>query len=510
MASLWGAFVNYENQNNVHEENERLTLNLQAAINESALNLERAIAKEMAFENLKQKVEKLKEKFNFHSISHLDETYVKPENDGMETESETVDSEPNSDIPHAKIHPEEIYKEMETFFGDIDTSGEGVMLSGKEEGEEGGVPHSDQHNVMMERRAELNRDLADLNGRLENAEAYRKQLMQSSESWDSIKLKYEDNIKNLEMNIEKLQEEKGQLHKELHNKTNSAASKIAETRRQKLQQLEAQIGDMRSKIKEQSKMLKMKQQKEEQVCKLSQEIQLMKQQRVKMYKQLKEDNANFQKWRQAKNKEVMQLKAKERKHQAEMAKMERQSERQQTVLRRKAEEAAAANRRLKEALGRQKQAHDERNRKQETNEASGIGNRVRKLLSHDLDVAVSVEEVKRHKQRFLVDRKELTQHLQELRSQLDEALGPGASKRRTLNDSSSKDVESKEVEELRLEIKRYESDIELRTAQISDLQQKLLDVDQDEKTKTRFNSLHTMTEAKCGLRFLLNQAVEAK
>lgn len=118
----------------------------------------------------------------------------------------------------------------------------------------------------------------------------------------------------------------------------------------------------------------------------------------------------------------------ERKHQAEMAKMERQSERQQTVLRRKAEEAAAANRRLKEALGRQKQAHDERNRKQETNEASGIGNRVRKLLSHDLDVAVSVEEVKRHKQRFLVDRKELTQHLQELRSQLDEALGPGASK----------------------------------------------------------------------------------
>jgi kinesin family protein 4/21/27 len=50
--------------------------------------------------------------------------------------------------------------------------------------------------------------------------------------------------------------------------------RIAETRRQRLQQLEAQISDMKMKIKEQSKMLKMKQQKEEQVSKLSQEIQV--------------------------------------------------------------------------------------------------------------------------------------------------------------------------------------------------------------------------------------------
>lgn len=58
-----------------------------------------------------------------------------------------------------------------------------------------GNGHNDTLSVesqaMMQRRAELNRDLADLNGRLENAEAYRKQLMQNSESWDSIKQKYE-------------------------------------------------------------------------------------------------------------------------------------------------------------------------------------------------------------------------------------------------------------------------------------------------------------------------------
>ena len=51
--------------------------------------------------------------------------------------------------------------------------------------------HTAESHAMMERREDLNRDLADLNGRLEDAEAYRKQLMQSTDSWDTIKVKYE-------------------------------------------------------------------------------------------------------------------------------------------------------------------------------------------------------------------------------------------------------------------------------------------------------------------------------
>jgi hypothetical protein len=46
-------------------------------------------------------------------------------------------------------------------------------------------------------------------------------------------------------------------------------------------------------------------------------------------------------------------------------------------LRRKAEEAAAANNKLKEVLLRQKSVADERMKKQETADLSGIGARVR-------------------------------------------------------------------------------------------------------------------------------------
>ncbi len=50
----------------------------------------------------------------------------------------------------------------------------------------------------------------------------------------------------------------------------------------------------------------------------------------------------------------------DRRRQVEFVKMERQHERQQAVLRRKAEHAAAANKRLKEALAKQQSAADER------------------------------------------------------------------------------------------------------------------------------------------------------
>ena len=62
--------------------------------------------------------------------------------------------------------------------------------------------------------------------------------------------------------------------------------------------------------------------------------------------------------------------AQERRQQVEYMKMERKNVQQQAVLKRKGEEAAAANRRLKEALMKQKQVLADRNVKQERHDAS--------------------------------------------------------------------------------------------------------------------------------------------
>ena len=58
----------------------------------------------------------------------------------------------------------------------------------------------------------------------------------------------------------------------------------------------------------------------------------MKQQRVKLMKQLKADGEEFRRFRQQKDKEVIQLKAKERKRIVEIKKLKGQYDMQHAVL----------------------------------------------------------------------------------------------------------------------------------------------------------------------------------
>merc|ERR1712226_423268 len=121
----------------------------------------------------------------------------------------------------------------------------------------------------------------------------------------------------MESAITKMTQEKEEMHVALQNvKSTSATSKVSEQRRKRLQELEGQINQLRKKVVEQSKLLKMKEQTEKQLQKCNTDIKQMKQQKVKLMKQMKEDGDAFRRFKQAKDKEVTQLKAKDRKREA--------------------------------------------------------------------------------------------------------------------------------------------------------------------------------------------------
>ncbi|KAK3592334.1 hypothetical protein CHS0354_022579 [Potamilus streckersoni] len=190
-----------------------------------------------------------------------------------------------------------------------------------------------------------------------------------------------ESIKELEMAVGSLQKEKDGLQQALEDaKQNLNATKVSEQRRKRLQELELQITDLRKKMVEQSKMLKMKDQTDKQVTNLNQEIQSLKQHRVRLMKQMKEESDAFRKLKQEKDKEVMQLQQKDRKRQVEISKLQRENQKTQNILKLKSEEAAAANRRLKEALAKQKCVQEERSKKFEKADNTNIGNRVRKAV----------------------------------------------------------------------------------------------------------------------------------
>ncbi len=70
----------------------------------------------------------------------------------------------------------------------------------------------------------------------------------------------------------------------------------------------------------------------------------------------------------------------DRKRQVEFLKMERQHERQQVVLRRKAEQAAAANKRLKDALTKQQTAAEDRAKAQERQAGGTMAERMKVII----------------------------------------------------------------------------------------------------------------------------------
>ncbi|XP_064607442.1 chromosome-associated kinesin KIF4A-like [Liolophura sinensis] len=491
-----------EKNKKLMEENNKLSKELQNSVDQSTRMCERVIALEASRDKLKSRIQELKQH------SGLD----------LEVLSSSIDGTSN---PEARQQLDKIKTLTDNLKSveDVDTP------------DSGDVPNTPQSNAISTqyalRQAMLGRELQELNRLLEKKQELAKQMSNNEDKMESMRMQYENTTKSLENEIANLQKEKDELHELLENaKTNSTAHKVSEQRRKRLQELEQQMSGLKKKLTEQGKIVKLKSQSDKQVTKLNLDIQGLKQQRVKLMKQMKEDAEHFRKWKQQKDKEVLQLMQKDRKRQCEIAKLQHVNERQQTVLKRKAEEAAAANRRLKEAIAKHKDVMNERSKKLEKYDNSNIGNRVRQWLNHELEVRVSVREAKYHLDSLLKDRKTLTGQLRHLEEMLDE--GPTKKRCQSLchhqphgpntyvqnrmawtgkGDSFEKSLE---IEDIQKHIETLKQEIGLRNAQITDLQDKIVDAEHERKEKDTYSNIHTMVEAKCAMKFLLEQAVGAR
>lgn len=80
-------------------------------------------------------------------------------------------------------------------------------------------------------------------------------------------------------------------------------------------------------------------------------------------------------------------------------------------------QAAAANKRLKDAMERHKAHSKKKPEPQGVHRLEGMGKRIKTLLERELDVLVGVNEAKRHLASLLADRKTISQELLELKEQ---------------------------------------------------------------------------------------------
>ncbi|NWS45258.1 KIF4 protein, partial [Probosciger aterrimus] len=490
-----------ERNQSLMEENQKLSQGLSEAAGQTAQMLERIILTEQENEKMNAKLEQLQQ----HDVCKLD----------LQKLVENVEDEELKESVEVIRNLQQVLAQLQSENAARAEAAAEVANSGQDATAEAGMGHNTkrssddfttQHAL---RQTQMSKELLELDKVLALKEALAKKMTQTDSQLEPIQSQYQTNIKDLEFEVSSLQKEKEDLILALHMaKKDVNQAKLSERRRKRLQELEGQINELKKKLNEQSKLLKLKESTERTVSKLNQEIREMKNQRVQLMRQMKEDAEKFRQWKQQKDKEVIQLKELDRKRQYELLKLERDFQKQANVVRRKTEEAAAANKRLKDALQKQREVADKRKESQNRG-MEGVAARVKSWLANEVEVLVSTEEARWHLADLLEDRKILAQEILQLKTKKETGENaPLKLRRRTY---SIADLRASEADlSIAKQIESLETEMELRSAQIADLQQKLLDADNGDRAKQRWDSIATILEAKCALKYLLGELVSSK
>ena len=224
----------------------------------------------------------------------------------------------------------------------------------------------------------------------------------------------------------------------------------------------------------------------------------MKAQKVKLVRQMREENEKFRSWRQQKEREVARLKDRDRKRLGEIQKMEVLHAKQQSVLRRKMEEANAVSKRLKEALClRSTKPTKSSNSSTPSDNEQRIKGRNCILLCTleslliifftlivgwlvgELDLVVKTKEAELALESLIEARRTLAARQSKLEAKLKDP-----------------NTQPTVVLSLKNEIANVTADLDMRSGQIVELKQKIAAADLDTISKTRLDYLQTMVEAK--------------
>ncbi|GLV42213.1 Kinesin-like protein at 3A [Carabus blaptoides fortunei] len=458
----------------LQNKNRDLNNALSAALTENTAMFERALLTQTANERLQKKLLELKETYNV-TLSNLNITI-----------------EQTADCPsNIKEHMDKL-NSMKNMITDLQSeqkkNEEEIQRHEYQCQTNAPAVDHDLHNCQpdLDERQEshtkeqlnLNMELQELNRVLALKEQLASQIMTNANHMVDYAAIAENETK-----ITALEKEKEELVQQLRNvKSNAASSKIAEQRRKRVKELETHISELNKKVIEQARMIKLKEKDESKMKQLANEIQAMKSNKVKLIKTMRAEEQKFRTWKLQREKDLMRLKDQDRKRQNQIVRMEHMHSKQQTVLKRKVEEAVAINKRLKDALALQKQAQDRRG------QHYGKTERIEQWVAQELEVMVSTIDAERTLDQLLEDRALLTKQLSNLRNNADIA-------------DTAEGAEN---------IRQLTEDIELRSAQIADLQQKIIDSDQENKVKTRWETVQSMVEAKCALKKLFDLAADIR
>ncbi|KAH8240200.1 hypothetical protein KR032_012169 [Drosophila birchii] len=296
-------------------------------------------------------------------------------------------------------------------------------------------------------------------------------------------------LRECNQKINDLEEERRGLLDQLRNiKSKDSSAKIAEERRKRLQALEHEICDLRRKVVTQANMLKMREKEREKIKNLSDEIKNMKESKVKLIRAMRGESEKFRQLRMVHQKEVTQLRSKDRKMQSELVRQQTLHAKQRQVLKRKCEEAMAANKRLKDALDRQASAQAQRQKLSKDHGAASA--KADSWVDRELEIILSLVDAEHSLEQLMEDRAEVNRHYHLMEKQ-------------TSTNPADCQVQGKLLASL-------EEELEMRNAQISDLQQKVCHGDLDSRIRALSEGVNSIAESRSVSKQLLKTLVQQR
>ncbi|CAO2601218.1 Kinesin-like protein KIF21A, partial [Lemmus lemmus] len=283
-------------------------------------------------EKLKRK-EKKKKKSVSGKEDNADTDQEKKEEKGIsEKENNGMEAEDNQEVSDHEEEEEEEEEEDE-----------------EEDDIEGGES-SDESDSESDEKANYQADLANITCEIAIKQKLIDELENSQKRLQTLKKQYEEKLMMLQHKIRDTQLERDQVLQNLgsvESYSEEKAKKVKCEYEKKLQAMNKELQRLQTAQKEHARLLKNQSQYEKQLKKLQQDVMEMKKTKVRLMKQMKEEQEKARLTESRRNREIAQLKKDQRKRDHQLRLLEAQKRNQEVVLRRKTEEVTALRRQVR-------------------------------------------------------------------------------------------------------------------------------------------------------------------
>ncbi|KAM6094561.1 kinesin-like protein KIF21A isoform 3-T3 [Chlamydotis macqueenii] len=212
------------------------------------------------------------------------------------------------------------------------------------------VESSDESDSDSDEKENYQADLANITCEIAIKQKLIDELENSQRRLQTLKKQYEEKLMMLQHKIRDTQLERDQVLQNLgsvETYSEEKAKKIKSEYEKKLQAMNKELQRLQTAQKEHARLLKNQSQYEKQLKKLQQEVTEMKKTKVRLMKQMKEEQEKARMTESRRNREIAQLKKEQRKREHQLKLLEAQKRNQEVILRRKTEEVTALRRQVR-------------------------------------------------------------------------------------------------------------------------------------------------------------------